>query len=124
MDWQALLLAFFLSWQVRTLLGLIVLDVLSGLASAIKRGAFRWKVLANFYGTNVVPYLLGYLAAYVSIKVILPPDNGILSDSLVTVAWGALTGTLLNSIYSNLSELYPALQRVTDAAFKVLPHAH
>jgi hypothetical protein len=123
MDWQALILAFFVSWQVRTLLGLIVLDVLMGVASAIKRGVFSWKVLANFYATNIVPYLLGYLAAYLSINLIMPRDNGLLTDGLVTLAWGALTGTLLNSIYSNLAELYPALKGLTDAAFKVIPHA-
>ena len=105
----AILLAFLTSWQLKTLLGLIVADVLFGVASALRRGVFDWGKLANFYKTDVLPYILGYLALYVSVGFIIPPDSGVgepFNQGAVTLAWLVLVGSLIKSIVSNFGELY------------------
>ena len=103
--------AFLLSWQVKTLLGLIVLDVLLGVASALRRGRFDWALLATFYVRSVVPYLIGYLAFYVTVGFVIPPEilgdlGGPVNQAVITLAWAAITGTLVQSIAFNFREMY------------------
>lgn len=101
------------SWQMRAIVGLIFLDVLLGIASAIKTGAFQWREVARFYRTNVIPYVLGYVSLYVAIHLILP-DGALagwgneLSDGAVLLAWGALVGALLRSVNAHVDGLYKA----------------
>jgi hypothetical protein len=107
----ALLLAFFASWQVKTLMGLILLDVLLGVASALRRGVFDFALVANFYRTNVIPFVLGYLAFYIAIGFLIPPDalGGLgdpVSQGTITLAWAVLVGSLVKSIAFNFRELY------------------
>ena len=111
MDFMALLAAFFVSWQVRVMLGLILVDIILAIAGAIKQGQFEWVKLADFYRAMVVPYLLGYLALYVAINYIMPVgDLGeigtIINQGLVTIAWAALVGALGGRIKDNFSLLY------------------
>ena len=108
-----LVIAFFTSWQVKTLLGLIVLDVLLGVAAALRAGRFDFGRLAEFYRSNVLPYLLGYLAFYVAVGFVIPAASlGELgepvNEATVTVAWTALVGSLLKSILGNFTLLYRA----------------
>lgn len=46
------------------LLALIALDLLFGVALAIKLKVFDWKKLGDFYRTTVVPNVIGWLAIY------------------------------------------------------------
>ena len=104
----ALAVAFLNSFQFRTVLGLIVVDVLMGVAQAIRTKTFDLPQLANFYRTNVVPYILGYATLYVGVYALLPKDFGLLPDGLVTLSWTSLVGSLVGSIAKNLALLYPA----------------
>ncbi len=106
-----LVAAFFTSWQVKTLLGLILIDVLLGIAAAVKRDVFDWGELGRFYQSNVLPYVIGYLAFFVAIGYLIPPESlgelgAPINEGVVTVAWGALVATLLKSIARNFSVMY------------------
>ena len=107
----ALILVFLLSWQVKTLFGLIVLDVLLGIASALRRNVFDWALLATFYQRSVLPYLLGYFTFYLVIHFVIPSDSlgqigAPITEGSVTLAWAVLVGTLGRSIAFNFRELY------------------
>lgn len=112
-----LLIVALTSWQVKTIFGLILLDVVLGVASALKRGVFDWAMVAMFYRTNVIPYLLGYAVLYVVISFVIPPDalggNGdVIGEGTVIAAWGFVLAALLGSIRKSLQELYqPAPNR-------------
>jgi len=106
-----LIVAFFTSWQVKTLVGLILLDVLLGVASSLRQGVFDFSKLAQFYASNVLPYVVGYLAFYVAVSYIIPPESlGELGEPInlatVTLAWGVLVATLVKSIAGNFAKLY------------------
>jgi hypothetical protein len=117
-DLLALVTAFFVSWQVRMLGALILADVVFGLGVALRTNTFDLKKLGNFYKSMVLPYVLGYLVLYIIVGFILPPDGqggpiDLLNQASVTLAWGALVGTLLGSLRENWNSLYgtqPATQ--------------
>jgi ABC-type sugar transport system permease subunit len=93
------------------LLGLIVLDVLLGVALAIRMKVFKFDRLAEFYTTMVIPYLIGWLAISLLVKLIVDPSilggyGYLLSDSVVGLAWTAVVLSLGKSIYDNAAELY------------------
>lgn len=111
MDVLSLIMAFFASWQVKVLLGLILLDTVFAIAVSLKTNQFDWAKLADFYRVMVMPYLLGYLALYIAINFILPIDNlGEIGDyinvGMVTLAWGVLIASLGGRIKSNFALLY------------------
>jgi hypothetical protein len=107
----SLLVSFVTSWQVAVIFGLIVLDLLLGVASALKTGTFELGKLADFYKTNVIPYLLGYLAFYIVIGYIIPPDSlgdigEPVNEAAVTLTWITLVASLVSSIAANFKALY------------------
>lgn len=51
-----------LGTHLSTIIGLIFMDVVVGIALAVKMGVFDWNRVAEFYATNVLPYILGYIA--------------------------------------------------------------
>lgn len=112
MDWQNLLnlvYAFLKDPRVGTFFGLVVLDVLLGIAAAIRTKTFQWRRLADFYGTMVVPYVIGYLAFYLVAKVVaqdfLGPFGYLVGEGTIWAAWLTLVATLAESILSNIQEL-------------------
>ena len=96
--------------QLYTILGLIAVDFVMGVAAAIRKGEFDWARLGEFYRTNVMPYGLGYFCLYI-VFAYVPGLEGMLGEGLQWTAFGVLTGNLLGSITSNLSELGVALKR-------------
>jgi hypothetical protein len=105
---EDLLLTFFNSWQVRTLLGLVLVDIVLGIARAIRMNDFTWYSVAEFYRSMIIPYLLGYLALYAAVNYIIPAEAGLewLNQGLVTLAWGAIVGRLGASIKTNIEFIY------------------
>lgn len=102
-----IVLAFFDDPRVRALVALIALDFLLGLAAALRCGEFDWKKVANFYRTNVFPYLIGYLAFYVATKLIIDPTvlgnwANIVGEGAITIAWAAILASLGSSIVTNI----------------------
>ena len=109
---SGIVLGFFRDPRVQTILGLIFVDVLLGIAAAIRLGEFDWRKLATYYETMVLPYLLGYLAFYTGAKVIvadlLGPQAYLVSEAMITMAWLTLIGSLAQRIIENAKRLgYP-----------------
>lgn len=100
--------------QVTALIGLIAVDVLLGVALAIKQGLFDWKKLSDFYLKMIIPYLIGWVAFSILTKfvapVVLPAQSAnLISDGLAGVAWGAIVVTMARRIYENGRAIYGEL---------------
>jgi len=112
MEWQQVLeylYGFLKDPRVGTVGGLILLDVVLGIAAAIRRGEFKWAEVARFYKTMIVPYLMGYLAFWLVAKVttaeLLGPAGWLVGEGAVTLTWAALVGALVASVVKNAKEL-------------------
>ena len=92
---------FFADARLHILLGLIVLDFALGVTQSIREQRVEWAKLAQFYGTNLAPKVLGYLLLYVTFG-LLPGISGILEESLVSVAFGVIAAEQAGSIYGHL----------------------
>ena len=107
--WQNLLdevVRFVNSPQLVTILALIGADLVAGVGAALKTHTFEWRRVADFYGSNVVPYVLGYLAVWLVAKLAVPELLGdsayIVEDAFVGAAWLAIIAALVGSIVGNL----------------------
>lgn len=93
--------------QVLTIVGLIALDLLLGVASALKAGAFDGQKVALFYRTSVVPNLIGWLAFTAAGYFISP--NLVGSDLIGVIAgnggFALVVASLLSSIWKSAAEL-------------------
>lgn len=112
MNWQNLLneiVKFFQSPQLITIGALIMADVISGVGAAIKNREFDLRRFADFYGTNVLPYGLGYLAVWLLAKLAVPELLGdsayLVEDGFVWAAWFAIVASIGGSIYGNLKAI-------------------
>ena len=99
------------SWQVKVAGGLILIDIVLGIAAALRTGQFDLNKLAAFYKTMIIPYTLGYIVLYVVITYVIPAEQlgqigEPINEAAVTVAWSALLLTLLKSILGNFNSLY------------------
>ena len=102
--WAAVV-RFFHDTRLYLVLVLIGLDLVMGIASAIKRGVFQWDFVAQFYQTMVLPYVIGYLALYVAFALVPEGLDGILGQGLVSAAFAAIALNLAGSIFRNLQAL-------------------
>ena len=113
MDWMAILLAveqFLGSARFYSILGLIGLDLIFGLAVAIKNGEFKLAELGRFYQTMVLPYVLGYMGVFAALQFI-PESVGFIGDGVDAVTFGAIVTRLVGSIYKNFSALNVEMER-------------
>ena len=97
----------------------ILLDLGTGIMAALRTGTFDWALLAQFYRTNVLPYLLGYGLLYVlsgTIAALLQNSDPQLRPFLAVLGtlveqisqyggFGAILLALGTSIARNLSEI-------------------
>ena len=109
---SGIVLGFFGDPRVQTIVGLILVDVVLGVAAAIRLGEFDLRKLSDYYKTMVLPYLLGYLAFYAGAKIIvadlLGPQAYLVSEAMITMAWLTLVGSLAQRIIENAKKLgYP-----------------
>jgi hypothetical protein len=92
-----------------TLVGLIVLDVLLGIASGLRQGQFQWSMMANFYKTDVLPDIIGWVAFVIATYLVAPEllgnYAGVVSQGVVTLAWGTIVVTLGVSIAKSAAEV-------------------
>jgi len=106
---MAAVAAFVSDGRVVTIVGLIILDVLLGIAAAIRLGSFEWRRLGQFYQTMVLPYVLGYLAFYVFSLVAIPELLGefgyLAGEAMLWLAWIALVACLGGSVVGNARAL-------------------
>ena len=113
---------------VITLLVLVAADVLSGILSALKRGAFEWGEVAKVYRTNVVPKIGGWAIVTLLVETLTRtadlPDiaNTIIQGVNVFGFYPLVIADLLASLVLNLQELAgpvppvppPATETVAD----------
>ena len=93
------------------LLLLVLVDVLLGVGSALRRKQFQWQVVANFYRTTVLPKIVGWVAAvilsYAVILSALPNDLGAtLAPISATLALAFVVADLGSSIIANWREVF------------------
>jgi hypothetical protein len=111
MNWQfwEILLATYKPYLL-TMVGLILLDVVMGIASALKQGKFEWAKLSDFYLRQVFPSLLGWVAFTVATYLVTPSllggSTGIVSEGVSVLAWGTVVVNLLTSIAKSVSEVF------------------
>ena len=114
MSWEVVLAALAKFWQdprVRTILGLILLDVILAVAAAIKAKVFEWRRLAEFYRTMVVPYILGYLAFWLAGEFFLVGEwlgdwgDLLLGQTAQWLPWLALIGNLVADVHNRMKAL-------------------
>jgi len=94
---------------ITSILFLIILDLISAVALALKNKTFAWGQLLDFLRCNIVPYILIWgslgsipiLLKYVTISndVIAPLEGG------VGIVWLLIVGRLFKSIWDNFKEL-------------------
>jgi zinc transporter ZupT len=94
--------------QALTLVGLILADVVLGVAVAVRSGQFQWRKLADFYRVQVLPSLIGWLGVTLALYLVTPAILGGAADWLNLVVANALWGTAVASVGAS------ALQSVTE----------
>lgn len=101
MGFGALLHAFVSDTTVRIVAGLVVLDFVLGVASALKDGTFRLGWLHGFLITDVLEKLVPWFAVYAATKVGL--SDGLFSgirDAVFAGVSAAMTASILSSLAS------------------------
>lgn len=87
-----------------TVVGLAVLvglDVLLGVLSALKRGAFKFVIVADFLRADVLGKLLPYYGVWAAVHVggdIMLGDFGVIEETTGALAIAAIGASVLNSI--------------------------
>lgn len=83
------------------MLGLIVLDVILGMAVALQRNEFDFRKIGQFYQTMVVPKFIGYQALHV-LFVVLPGTAGtLLGTGADGTAYLFAVGPIVASVIDN-----------------------
>jgi hypothetical protein len=99
------------SKHLLALVGLIILDVLLGIALSIRRKQFDWGSVADFYYSMVLPMLIGWVGFIVIVRLasaeVMGPEYGVIvGETVVWMAWLAVVATLGASIVRNTKFLY------------------
>lgn len=105
----AFLTEFFGGYPLAALVLLVFLDVGLAVFAAIKTKTYEWGKLAEFYKTNVIPYIGGYTILYIAVNVASAQVSEgrfgeytyIFSTPILSVAWGILLLQLGSSIVKN-----------------------
>ena len=95
--------AFASADQTRSILCLIVADVITGVIAALRVGSFDGQKLARFYASNIIPYTLGYMLfwflTYFGLAAVLP---ALIVESIGSFGYAAIMATLTQSIIDNI----------------------
>jgi biotin transporter BioY len=102
---DALIHSFVTDQQFKTIVALIVVDLVIGVAAAFKLGTFRLTYLANFARNDllgkVFPFFVFHSAAVVSggTDIVIPGlDVSKISDGIFLFITAALAGSILKSL--------------------------
>lgn len=96
------------------LTGLVILDLLFGVAAAVRAGKFDWERLAAWYRTNVFPFIICYFAVWLVSRIgmvqaltsFLGPSGAELAGGLTATGLAVPAAvTLAGSIQRNLRAL-------------------
>jgi len=128
MTLQALIQNFVHDDQFKTVAALIALDLVLGVAAAVKLGQFRLTYLANFARNDVLgkvaPFLVLHSFALVagSTSVVIPGlDVSKISDATFALVTAAMVGSVLSSLADFGLPVPPALGRGTAPAVPAKP---
>ena len=103
--WNAVV-EFFYGAMLPTILGLVALDVVAGVAASLKEGAFDWDKVGQFYKTMVAPYVLLYLAVFIGLALVPELEEYVTVVGIsVATLFGSVTANLLASIIKNVAKL-------------------
>ncbi len=90
---------------------LSLVDILSGVASALRRGAFVWERVNEFYAKTILPKVLGWLSLTLltlgSALAVLPQEVAAwVGGGLAAVAYLVVLNDFRRSIFANLREVF------------------
>lgn len=92
--------------KTRMILAFILVDVITGIMCALRLRVFDIQRVADFYKSNVIPYILGYLLVWVLTLLGL---DGVLplaiQDGLASLGFGAIATSLTGSIIDNVQRM-------------------
>jgi hypothetical protein len=101
---------------ITSILFLIIIDLISAVALALKNKTYDWKLLLDFLKSSIAPYILiwGTLGAvpillkYVELSndVVVPLEGGI------ALVWLLIVGRLIKSIFDNFKTLGIEIKKV------------
>lgn len=107
---EKILMSVLNSPQVKTLLALIAIDILTGVSKALKEGEFDLCKISQFYMSMVIPYLIGYASLAIFIPFAIPdflgPYREVFSEGLINALWLMTVGSLGSSIHRNLEAVF------------------
>jgi len=95
---------YFHDMRMDIILALIGIHIVSTIAAAIKDGYFDWRVLADFYRQNVIPYILGYFVVYVATDLVAGLDT-FLGQISATVFFGFIATSLVAKILGSWRDM-------------------
>jgi hypothetical protein len=87
------------------IVGLIAIQFVLAVGAALRANVFEWKRLGDFYRSQVVPKLMGYLVLYV----VLGSVNGVseyVGNGLQWAAFAPLAVSLVASIAANFMAIF------------------
>lgn len=109
--------------QIITILALTGAQVLLAVALALRNKTFEWQKLADFFGTIILPKLIGWLACVILARFViadtLPPNLLIISQGIEATAFGAVVLALGGAILANLQALEILPARVSTVLTKI-----
>jgi len=93
-----------LGQHLATILGLIFMDVVIGVALAVRLGVFEWREVARFYGSNVLPYAIGYIAVAGGVLFIAPEllPAGVADALALTGSWLSFGAIAAQIVFGSL----------------------
>ena len=106
---------FLTSSRLYTLAGMIALDLMLGVATSLRLGEFDFAKLANYYGKDVIPYVLGYLVLHISFSL----QGGLIEfvgAGLDSVAYATVISSLTGKITSKVLSLFPVVGAIEQPA--------
>lgn len=108
--------------QFLTLFGLILADLILGVAVAVRAGVFQWRKVGDFYRVQVLPSLIGWVGVTLALYLVTPTLLGGAADAFNVVAANALWGTAVASVgasaLQSLSELRAPVQVIDVRALE------
>lgn len=88
--------------QILGVVGLVVLDLILGVAIALQTKKFDWAKLADFMLTSIAPKLLAWAGFTVLLRLATIYGNVVISSyitsALVTGSWGAIMVSMVGDL--------------------------
>ena len=110
------LTAFLSDTRMLVLVGLVFLDLLFGVAAALRTGTFQFSLVGQWYIKNVFPYVIVYAGLYaisiVGISAIVSPTVG---DLAAYASAAPAVASLADSIQRNIRTLALATPPAPEA---------